>query len=304
MAMLSHRQGWSLAVVLSIFPYVFSAGSTSDLPSATLRTGTAEVRISFFATDENDRLIQTLGRDDFAVVDSEAVIRDFRSVSHSSEIPLDVVLLVDASESVAPRFRAMMEDVSRFASGHSTTSSDRVSVFTFAGLRGSTILCEDDCATPGAREKLLAVKPGGATPLFDALSEVAEFATRRQRPDVRQILILLSDGNDTISGNSPREAVDAIVASGAPLYTINLNPSLQLGGRNMPLNTMAELTGGRSLSLQGGILKAFDSVLNDQRAAYIVTYALPSHVAGFHSLCILPKHNLNLRFHCRRGYYL
>ena len=43
--------------------------------------------------------------------------------------------------------------------------------------------------------------------------------------------------------------------------------------------------------------------LADLRASYVVTYQLPSRAVGFHSLRILPKHNLNLRFHCRNGYY-
>jgi len=45
------------------------------------------------------------------------------------------------------------------------------------------------------------------------------------------------------------------------------------------------------------------AVLADLRASYVVTYQLPSRSAGFHALRILPKHNLNLRFHCRRGYF-
>jgi hypothetical protein len=35
----------------------------------------------------------------------------------------------------------------------------------------------------------------------------------------------------------------------------------------------------------------------------VVSYALPSRQKGFHSLRILPKHNLNLQFHSRKGYY-
>jgi hypothetical protein len=101
MASLSHRQGWSFAVLLTIFPCVFFASTTSDVPSS-------EVRIAFFATDQNNHLVEKIDKNDFAVVDGDEVIRDFRSLVRSDETALDIVLLVDASESVAPRYQAVI----------------------------------------------------------------------------------------------------------------------------------------------------------------------------------------------------
>jgi hypothetical protein len=99
MAMLSHRKGWSVAML----PFLLAAGFASDLPT-TYRTGTSEVRVTFFATDENNRLVENVTRDDFAVVDNGMVIRDFRSMTRAEETSLDVSLLIDTSESVARRF--------------------------------------------------------------------------------------------------------------------------------------------------------------------------------------------------------
>jgi hypothetical protein len=120
---------------------------------------------------------------------------------------------------------------------------------------------------------------------------------------VRQVLILLSDGNDTISGSSARQALDAVIGTGALLYTINPNkPARDLKGA-AALQEMAEATGGRSFSAQDDAAEVLDAVLADLRASYIVTYPLPTRMGGFHSVRILPKHNPNLRFHCRRGYF-
>jgi hypothetical protein len=55
--------------------------------------------------------------------------------------------------------------------------------------------------------------------------------------------------------------------------------------------------------MQDGAVQAMQNIFADLHASYVVTYRLPSRTAGFHSLRILPKHNLNLRFHCRRGYF-
>ena len=81
----------------------------SGLP--TYHSTVSEVRVTFFATDENNRALETVTKSDFAVVDNELVIRHFRSFTHSDETSLEVVALVDLSESVAPHFRVAMSAV-------------------------------------------------------------------------------------------------------------------------------------------------------------------------------------------------
>ncbi len=238
MASLSHRQGWSFTVLLTIFPCVFFASTTNDAPSAIYRTGASEVRIAFFATDDKNHLVESIDRNDFAVVDGDAVIRDFRSLTRSGETPLDIVLLVDASESVAPRYQA-----------------------------------------------------------------VTQFISDRPAAGARQVLIIFSDGEDTISGTTPQDALESLAATGAVLYTVDVHASRRESSGKYWLQQMAESTGGRALSFQDGEASILQAVLTDMRASYVVTYQLPRRTAGFHSLRILPKHNLNLRFHCRRGYF-
>jgi len=60
--------------------------------------------VTFFATDENNHVLETLTKADFAVVDGETVVRNFRSFARSEETALDLVVLVDLSASVARAF--------------------------------------------------------------------------------------------------------------------------------------------------------------------------------------------------------
>jgi Mg-chelatase subunit ChlD len=120
------------------------------------------VRVSLFATDETNRALQSLSKDDFAVVDGDIVVRDFRSLARSNDTALDIVVVVDASESVASGFRASMGNVLRLVSQNS--ASDDLSVVTFSGLQPA-LLCTGNCASKGAQERLLDVKATGATPL-------------------------------------------------------------------------------------------------------------------------------------------
>jgi VWFA-related protein len=303
MASLSHRQSSSFPLLLALLPVVLLGSSSGEDPKVRYHTGTSEVRVAFFATDQNGRLLDNLSKDDFAVIDSGMVIRDFRSLARNTESALEVVALIDTSESVALRFRANLQHVVQLVHAESANSADALSVVQFAGLEPQ-IICSRDCRSAEAEQKLRSIRAQGPTPLFDALTYTAQFVVERHAPGTRQVVILFSDGNDTISRASAREALDAMLSSGALLYAVNVDAS---NGRSsagsLLLQQMAEATGGRSFSARDGISDVLRAILDDLRAAYVVTYSLPSHQPGFHSLRILPKHNLNLRFHCRRGYY-
>jgi len=300
MASLSHRQGWSFAVLIAFLPSLLWARADKDVPQATYHTGTSEVRVTFFATNQTNRPVDAIREDDFAVVDGDLVIRNFRSLTRSDETKLDVVLLVDASESVASNFHAIADQVLRLISLN--RPGDEVSVITFAGLQPE-VICAADCSDAATQAKIRSLTPAGATPLFDSLAFSARYIADRHTPGVRQVLILLSDGSDTISGKSAPKALDAVIGAGALLYTVNPNRTSDNLRASFALQQMAEATGGRSFSAHEDAADILQTALADLRASYVVTYPLPSHEAGFHSLRILPKHNLSLRFHCRRGYF-
>jgi len=301
-AMLSHWHKWLFPLLFLVLPHSAFAGNATDLPAATYRTTVSEIRVTFFATDDKNRPVDKIEKDDFAVVDNGMVIRDFRSLMRSDETALDVVALVDASESVAPRFQATVYDVLQLVSQKQSAPDHAISVMSFSGLQ-ATLLCSDNCRSTGSGQRLLAAKAEGATPLFDALAYSADFVAQRRAPGVRPVLILLSDGDDTISKISSRDAVEAVIASGANVYAIDSNRSGSASHSSMGLQRIAEATGGRYFPAEAHPAEVLRSAQEDLHASYIVTYQLPSHTAGFHSLRILPKHNLNLQFHCRSGYY-
>ena len=278
------------------------AGHADNPPATTYRAEVSEVRITFFATDETSRPVERIGKDDFAVVDNGIVVREFRSLARSDETTLDVVAVVDASESVAPRFQATVNDVLQLVSQRQFAADDNVSVMSFGGLR-PVVVCARNCRSAAAGQRLRAVDAAGATPLFDAIAYGAKFISSRLVAGVRPVLILFSDGDDTISRTSAREAVEALIASGALLYTVDLNkPGYVSNGSNV-LRRMAEDTGGRYFPAGDNSVHVLQAAIEDLRASYVVTYQLPSQALGFHSLRIFPKHNVNFRFHCRNGYY-
>jgi VWFA-related protein len=286
----------------------------------TYRTVVSEVRVTFFATDENNRSLQTVTKLDFAVVDNEEVVRSFRSLQPSDETALDLVVLVDLSESVAPRFRVAISDVQRLIREQSI-ADDNIAVLSFGGSLGGTsgqasagsrpvILCSSGCRASDSVAKLQAAKSGGLTPLFDALIFATDFISQRRRADgrndVRPVLILFSDGNDTISLHSASEALQAAQDVRALIYSVDIGASERPTSGGRLLQRASDATGGRyfspSFSLDDGAASLLATVLEDLRASYVVTYDLPSRLAAFHAVRLLPTHNLNLTFHSQSGY--
>jgi VWFA-related protein len=313
-------------------PANVSGGDTNHLSGTpTYRSTVSEVRVTFFATDENHRAVATLTKSDFAVVDNEVVVRHFRSFAHSDETALDVFALVDLSESVAPRLRSAMSDVLELVAREQSIVDDNFAVLSFGGAVGGAVggtggtlgltsasirpavLCASGCGASDSVSRLMAVKGGGSTPLFDALIFGADFIAHHRRAGARPVVILFSDGNDTISMHSARDALRAALDCNAPIYTVDMGaPQNDMSGSAF-LRQVSEASGGRyfpwsppqsqRFSQQNGAAAVLNAVLEDLRASYVVTYDLPNHEAGFHSLYIMPTHNLNLTFHGRGGYY-
>ncbi len=299
---------------------------SADLP--TYHSAVSEVRVTFFTTDESNHPVQTLTTSDFAIVDNERVVRNFRSLTQSDETSLDLVVLVDLSESVAPNSRVAVSDALQLITREQSIADDNIAVMTFGGTFGESseamldsirpaLLCASGCRD--SVSKLQAAKSGGLTPLFDALVFAADFISRRGAAgsrsavpgnvvpaNIRPVLILFSDGMDTISLHSASEALQAVLATGALIYSADVDaPDTRTSG-SVFLRKISTATGGRyfppRFTLNENAAFLLNAVLEDLRASYVVTYDVPSHLTGFHALRLLPTHNLNLTFHSRSGY--
>jgi hypothetical protein len=117
------------------------------------------------------------------------------------------------------------------------------------------------------------------------------------------VILLFSDGDDTISKTSFRHVREKILESGTQIYAIDVGNSKRLSNGTATLQRLADDSGGRYVGLADGPVKILNDVMDDLHSGLLVTYLLPKSSSEFHSIRILPTHNLNLQFRCRRGYY-
>jgi len=104
--------------------------SDSDESVATIRHEVNEVRVVFTVTDRHGRYIKDLKSESFRVIDDQkpAELRSFRS---ETDLPLQVGLLVDASNSVRDRFKFEQEAAIEFLSAIIRPRYDRAFVVGF-----------------------------------------------------------------------------------------------------------------------------------------------------------------------------
>ena len=297
---LTGRHPWLLLSLLLLFAGN-SAGAPGDTPEFTYRSNVNEVRLSFSAVDQNNHGVATLQASDFAVVDKDFIVRNFQSFIRADWTKLELAIVLDASESVAPRFRQEIAGILDLVSQTAGVPDENVSLFTFQGLHPA-LLCAGNCrATNTPAIQLPAARAGGLTPLFDTVVFASDFLWQHGDPHAVKVLILFTDGTDTISRSSLADAIDNALATDVQIYAVDLSSPRSQGGA--VLQRLAASTGGRCFPVEDGGSSAMNVILEGFRATYTVSYRLPSHASGFHSVRILPTHNQNLEFRSRSGYY-
>src|SRR5579862_4776978 len=291
-------QTWPNAAVLA-FLFFTAGGRAAELPLPVYHGETSEVRIGFLATDEHGRPQTNLKKDDFAIIDDGVVIRNFSSLNEADE-GFDIVVLLDASESVAHDFRQMANAAWQLVSEKELTFDTSISLMTFSGVH-SAILCHGNCRD--SHSTLLSITPNGGTPLLDAISDASLFLSHHHPPVTKPVIVVFSDGIDTSSDSSIQEVMRGLINSQIVLYAVDVGAHRSGTNGSTILHLMAEGSGGKYFLMGRDTNAALANAFGELRHAYVVTYKPENAAIGYHSLHILPTHNLSLQFHSQSGYF-
>jgi VWFA-related protein len=288
------------AVLFFLIIFTRRIGDSSDL---TFRKSVSEVNLVFFVTDGQNRNLTDLQRTDFAVIDDGFVVREFRSFRRSDAPDLTIAVIVDASESVRQGFKTEVASALRFLSEVPRLRESELSIFFLSGMQ-PRLLCNGDCLHEAVPIQVEAARAEGATPLFDGIVAAAKVVGHSEDVSDWPIIVVFSDGNDTISRNSPMDAVAAAMGREARIYTVDLSPSKRTAGGTTTLQAIADATGGRYFRISEGASAMATALREDSQTAYTVSYRMPVRTPGFHSISVQPTHNQALRFRCRQGYFV
>ena len=279
--------------------------SNSDDSVATIKSRVNEVRVVFTVTDRHGRYIKDLKQNDFKVVDDQKPT-ELRSFHSETNLPLQVGLLVDASNSVRDRFKFEQEAAIEFLNAIIRPHYDKAFVVGFDATPEVTQDFTDSTENLSAGVRML--RAGGGTAMYDALYFACrdKLLKQEQTGPVRRAIILLSDGDDNSSHVSREEAIEMAQRADTIVYTISTNISGMKGKGDKVLERIADATGGRAFFpfQMRDVSDAFVSIQEELRSQYAVAYKPANFVADgrYRTIEILAQ-DKGLKVRTRKGYY-
>jgi Ca-activated chloride channel homolog len=284
-----------------------SSPNASEETAPTIFRTVNEVNVVFTVTDKHGRYVKDLKKNDFKVIDDTRPADEIRSFHNETDLPLQVGLLVDASNSVRDRFKFEQESAIEFLNQTIRPKYDKAFVVGFDATPEVTQDFTDN--TELLSRGVRALRPGGGTALYDAIYYACrdKLLKAQQSGPVRRALIVLSDGDDNQSHVSREEAIDMAQRAEVIVYTISTNI---IGSRNKGdkiLERIANASGGRPFfPFQiTDVANAFAEIQDELRSQYALSYKPADLKADgrYHSIEILAQNHKNLRVRSRRGYY-
>lgn len=217
---------------------------------ARFRQGVDLVSLDVCARDATGRPLTNLTARDFLVLENGKQ-QSISIVMPSGAVPLTVVLLIDHSMSMDGAKLARAQEAARLFVSQ-LRPEDRLEIVAF-NQRATRVLAFSDDRSAAAMA-LTSIRAAGTTSIYEALLVASNDLVRARagaEPETREVIILLSDGEDTASVVGFDEVLPAVRRSGAIVYTLSLRTDAKgvWLGATWPLLELARDTGGRSLGV-------------------------------------------------------
>jgi len=275
--------------------------------------GTSLVVLSATAVDGRGRPVRDLKADEVRVYD-EGQPQKLLRFSHGRDAAARVLLLIDASGSMSQELKSASVRMAVLQLLAALPAQDEVGVAGFdQAYRSLQAFTLDRAAVQGALDRLA---PFGSTALHDAVRQATDALA--SSGDGRRAVVVITDGLDTASRNTPDEVIARAKAIDVPVYTIAIVSPLDdpasshyskraaapasLTGASA-LKRYAEMSGGAAFTVSEfrELKSAVDTIASELSFQYRLGYEPPEGQAGFRRLEVrTTRKGVVLR--SRRGY--
>ena len=198
-----------------------NASTKPDEPLLALHARVSEVHVLFTVTDKHGHYVKDLEANAFKILDDHKPPEAVLSFHSETNLPLQVGLLIDTSQSVRERFRFEQEAAIQFLQQSLRQNQDQAFVM---GFDSTPKVAQDFTDNI---EKLSAgirgLQPGSLTAMYDAVHYAClhKLMKQPQAGPVRRIIILLSDGVDNSSSIARTGAIEMANQAEVSVYTIS-----------------------------------------------------------------------------------
>jgi Ca-activated chloride channel homolog len=298
-----------------------------------VRVETNLTSIFFTAADKNKRFVNTLKKEDVRVLE-DGQAQELFTFQQNIDLPLSAAILIDCSASEERTLpdekaaaRSFLEAVLRTGKDEAAIVSftgevtleqgftgsierlrraiDRVAFVPPAGYIGGGIVVG---GTPPISDTNQAL--AGSTAIWDAVWATSNELLQDSADNARRAIILLTDGEDTISQVKMNDAIERAQKADALIYTIGIGDSYNFGVNEGALRKIAEQTGGRAYfpHSERELREAFAQIQRDLSEQYLVAYS-PTNKARDGSYRRIqieitnPEMRKQLKLNYRSGYF-
>jgi Ca-activated chloride channel family protein len=260
-----------LALVVVVLELGGTARSMAQQPETTLKVDVKLVNVFVTVTDAHGAPLSGLEKENF-VLKEDGEQQKISIFSRESALPLSIVLAVDTSLSTRKDLPLELASARKFA--HTILRpQDGLALFKFAEEVREVVPFTSDLKLIDAG--IERIRNGAATALYDAIFLGSQALSRRQG---RKVMVVITDGGDTISQVDYKEALRAAQEAEAIIYSIIIVPIEASAGRDTggehALIQISEDTGGKyyyATSLPQ-LDDAFHKVSDELRTQYLLAY--------------------------------
>jgi Ca-activated chloride channel family protein len=264
------------------------------------------VSVAVTVADKRHRLITDLSAGDFAVYEDgkPQTISAFAAGERSG--PQHVGVLLDVSGSQELDLPFTQTAAIAFLKSLGDPVLDVTFVDFASNVRAGRYPQRD---FPRLFQRIRELKTGGETALYDAIGLYLD-ASREQ--DGRKVMVLYTDGADTVSSLRLGKLMDLLKASDSTVYTIGAlehQPDSVRTQQRAILGEIAEATGGVAFfpSKVGDLNRIYEQVVGEVRAQYAIGYLSTNDRADGAwrkvEIKITRPDARSLRVRARKGYY-
>ena len=247
-----------------------AAQQQTELPRITTPVNLVNVYVT--VTDEHGAPVGGLVKENF-VLTEDGEVQKIAVFDKESALPLSIALSIDTSLSTRHDLPLEQASAKRFA--HAIMRPiDALSVFSF-----SEVVSESPSGFTAdlkrIDESIDHIRLGAATALYDAIYLASRGLNRRKG---RKVMVLITDGEDTLSKVDYKEAVRAAEEAEAIVYSIIIVPIEASAGREIggehALIQLSEDTGGKYYyaTSMAQLDEAFHKISDELRTQYLLAY--------------------------------
>ena len=245
--------------------------SSSEQSDTTFKVDVKLVNVFVTVTDEHGAPIASLKKEDFELLE-EGKLQKISVFDKESALPLSIVLDIDTSLSTRKDLPLELASARRFA--HAILRPvDGLSLYGFNEIVSEVVPFTTDARS--IDRGIDRIRLGAATALYDALYLGAEALEKRQG---RKVLVVITDGGDTMSKVDYKQALRAAQEAEAIVYSIIVVPIEASAGRDTggehALIQLSEDTGGKYFYATSvpQLDDAFRQISDELRTQYLLAY--------------------------------